>query len=133
MLRHGQGYTAMANNNVVALAMIETSAGLDALNEILAVDGLSGVFIGPSDLAFSLGFPPPNPGLPIEVASAIELIRVKAADAGKRSGIFCSSQGAGEAALRSGFDLVTTATDLTLVEAGTKASIENLRSRSLES
>ena len=38
--------------------MIETRDGLDALDDILAVDGLTGVYIGPGDLALGLGVPP---------------------------------------------------------------------------
>lgn len=131
-LRHGMSYATGASGSVVALAMIETAAGLVALDEIVAVDGLSGLFIGPSDLAFSLGYPPPNPEVPIEVAAAIELIRSKAAGAGKRAGIFCPGQAAGKKALISGFDLVTTEPDLVLVELGSRASISILKSQIAE-
>lgn len=128
-LRHGQDYVHVANDNVVALAMIETAAGLAALDEIASVDGLSGVFIGPSDLAFSLGYPPPNPQPPVDVAEAIELVRSKAAGSGKRAGIFCPSQAAAMNALASGFDLVTTVPDLALVEAATRATISAIRTQ----
>src|SRR5262245_21815479 len=37
------------------LPMVETQAGLDALDHILRVDGVDGVFVGPYDLASSLG------------------------------------------------------------------------------
>lgn len=128
-LRHGTSYANVANENVVALAMIETTAGLAALDEIVLVDGLSGLFIGPSDLAFSLNYPPPNPEFPDEVAAAIELIRSTAASAGRRVGIFCPSRASGDGALRSGFDLVTTIPDLALVEAGTRAEVVAFRSQ----
>ena len=128
-IRHGAAYAAGANDGIVVLAMIETAAGIAALDELLSVDGLSGVFIGPSDLAFSFGHPPPNPTVPDKVSSAIDLVRSRAAAAGKRAGIFCASQAAGEAALQSGFDLVTTIPDLALVEAGTKAVCSALRSQ----
>ena len=38
--------------------MIETARGLAALDEICAVPGLSGVYVGPADLAISLGYRP---------------------------------------------------------------------------
>jgi 4-hydroxy-2-oxoheptanedioate aldolase len=128
-LRHGAPYTSIANDSLVALAMIETTAGLAAVDEILSVDGLSGLFVGPSDLAFSLGYPPPSPERPPEVGSAIEHIRSKVSKIGKRAGIFCPSQAAGAAALSSGFDLITTVPDLALVEAGTKAGLAALRTQ----
>ena len=37
------------------LPMVETRAGLDHLDDILGVDGVDGVFVGPYDLALSLG------------------------------------------------------------------------------
>ena len=39
-------------------AMIETAQGLAALDEICAVPGLTGVYVGPADLAISLGHGP---------------------------------------------------------------------------
>lgn len=45
---------ATANGATLALAMIETKAALEALDEILAVEGLDGVFVGPSDLSVTL-------------------------------------------------------------------------------
>jgi len=49
-----QAYLDTANRGTLALAMIETEAALGALGDILAVDGIDGVFAGPSDLSVSL-------------------------------------------------------------------------------
>ncbi len=51
------------------LAMIETRAAFDAVDAILAVDGIDGVYVGPNDLGLGLGFgpgsdPPPPPPRP---------------------------------------------------------------------
>ena len=58
MALHGadgnQAYLDTANATTLALAMIETNAALDALDDILAVDGIDGVFAGPSDMSVSL-------------------------------------------------------------------------------
>jgi 4-hydroxy-2-oxoheptanedioate aldolase len=45
---------ATANRSTLAIAMIETKTAMDALDEILAVEGLEGVFVGPSDLSVTL-------------------------------------------------------------------------------
>ena len=47
-------YLQTANATAQAIAMIETRAALDALDDILAVDGIDGVFVGPSDLSIAL-------------------------------------------------------------------------------
>ena len=127
-LRWGASYASNANRQIIALAMVETALGMSALNEILSVKGLSGIFVGPSDLSFSLGFPPPQSAQPEEVAVAIDRIRSSVANSnGKRSGIFCPNVAAAEAALASGFDLVTSPPDLALVEAGTRSAVDRLR------
>lgn len=47
----------IANREVVCIVQIETRAGLDAVEEIAAVDGVDALFVGPADLALSLGLP----------------------------------------------------------------------------
>jgi 4-hydroxy-2-oxoheptanedioate aldolase len=49
------GYLTQADDHVALFVQIETAAGVDASAEIAAVDGVDGVFIGPSDLAASMG------------------------------------------------------------------------------
>ena len=49
-------YFARADDEMCVLVQLETRASVDALEEIAAVDGVDGVFIGPSDLSASLGF-----------------------------------------------------------------------------
>lgn len=48
-------YLATASDRVSLMVQVESAPGLNALDEILAVDGIDGVFIGPADLAGSLG------------------------------------------------------------------------------
>lgn len=50
-------YAATANNRVIVIAMIETKAGVENIDEILAVDGIDGIFIGPYDMSGSYGVP----------------------------------------------------------------------------
>jgi 4-hydroxy-2-oxoheptanedioate aldolase len=46
------------NREVLCFAMIETREGLEAAEDICATPGIDGIYIGPSDLALSLGVPP---------------------------------------------------------------------------
>ena len=52
----GQDYFYEANNEVLAIAMIETKEGLEKVEEIASVEGLNGFYIGTIDLSISLGF-----------------------------------------------------------------------------
>jgi 4-hydroxy-2-oxoheptanedioate aldolase len=51
-----EDYLARADEQVCLLLQVESRAGLDALNAILQVEGVDGVFIGPADLAADMGF-----------------------------------------------------------------------------
>lgn len=80
------GLLRTANGQVLVAIMIETAAGLEALDEILAVDGIDLVFIGPTDLAASLGVQMGSD----EHEQAIERIVTATVQAGRLSGVHCS-------------------------------------------
>jgi len=67
----GADYWQGANEEVILLAMIETRAGLQNLEEILSVKGLDGVYVGPSDLSMAMGKPPTLDPSDAEVNAAI--------------------------------------------------------------
>ena len=78
-------YLTTANDEVCLLVQIESRAGLAALDEIAAVDGVDGVFIGPADLAADMGYLG-NPGAP-EVKAAVEEALKRIQSHGKPAGI----------------------------------------------
>src|SRR5690606_8668192 len=65
---------------------MESVAGLHALDDILAVDGVDAVFIGPADLAASMGYPGESGQPQVEQAIVDSLRRITAA--GKAAGVF---------------------------------------------
>ncbi|MEM9549709.1 MAG: HpcH/HpaI aldolase/citrate lyase family protein [Pseudomonadota bacterium] len=50
-------YITSADDQICLIIQIENRAGLEALDEILTIDGIDGVFIGPADLSADLGYP----------------------------------------------------------------------------
>lgn len=78
-------YAKRASAELCLLVQVETKAALDEIEAIAAVDGVDGVFIGPSDLAASMGHPG-DPGHP-EVTTAIEDAINRIRRAGKPAGI----------------------------------------------
>ncbi|WP_347355077.1 aldolase/citrate lyase family protein, partial [Intrasporangium sp.] len=50
-----EGYLGHADEHVSLFVQVETASGVDAAAQIAAVDGVDGVFVGPSDLAASMG------------------------------------------------------------------------------
>lgn len=53
----GKGYPTEANDQIACIAMIETQDGVTNLEEIVTTPGLDGIYIGPADLALSMGLP----------------------------------------------------------------------------
>ncbi|MDD7910484.1 aldolase/citrate lyase family protein [Pseudovibrio exalbescens] len=96
-------YQETANEETVAMAMIETPEAVGALDDILAVDGLDGVFVGPADLSLTLS----NGGeVAPEADHALSMqkeIAEKAEAARKFAGIYCVSERHFHASVASGY------------------------------
>lgn len=78
-------YTKTANDEICLFVQVETVKGVNALDDILAVEGVDGVFIGPADLSADMGFPG-NAGAP-EVQECIADMLRRIDKAGKVPGI----------------------------------------------
>src|SRR6056297_570616 len=72
-----EGYATNASDQICLLVQAETKTALDNLEEIASVDGVDGVFIGPADLAASLGHPgdPDHPEVQNAIADAFARLR----------------------------------------------------------
>jgi 2-dehydro-3-deoxyglucarate aldolase/4-hydroxy-2-oxoheptanedioate aldolase len=79
--QNSMAYLTGANDEILIFTAVETPEAIDNLDEILAVPGLDGIFIGPMDLATSMGhrFNPAHP----EVKAAIARIEARVLSAGK--------------------------------------------------
>ena len=79
------GYAAEANDEVVCLAMIETAAAMENLEEIVSTPGLDGVYIGPADLTLGVTNGRLAPGFDREEPEMVEAIQ-KILSAAKAAG-----------------------------------------------
>jgi 4-hydroxy-2-oxoheptanedioate aldolase len=118
------------NSRVTCLAMIETAEGVVNVDEIVSIDGIDGIYVGPKDLSLSLGLSetlvPPSP----ELLSAVRGLAQSARRAGKIAGFHA---GAGENAhhyLACGFTLVTLADDSALIRSAAASDLSAARSAS---
>jgi 4-hydroxy-2-oxoheptanedioate aldolase len=106
-------YVTTANDQICLLVQVETRAGIDALGDILAVEGVDGVFIGPADLSADMGFPG-NAGAPEVHATIIDaLARIRAA--GKAPGILSTSDAVTESYRDAGAQFHAVAIDVLLL------------------
>ena len=103
-------YLGAANDEVCLLLQAETATALENLEEICAVDGVDGVFIGPADLSASLGHRG-KPGHP-EVQAAIEGAIRRIVESGKAAGILTSDHVLARKYLELGATFVATGVDV---------------------
>lgn len=117
LLYGGADYPQHANAHIMAFAMIETQAGLDALDAIAAVPHLDGLFVGPSDLGIALGL---GPGASHEhplMAAALARIQQACVAQGKSAGIWCGSADMARAMVDLGYRLVVPGHDVIWLKA----------------
>ncbi|GAA5658005.1 MULTISPECIES: HpcH/HpaI aldolase family protein [Brucella] len=123
-------YGVAANDEVVALAMIETREGVDNLEEIAATPGLDGIYVGPADLTLGTQEGRLPPGFDREEPEMIELIQYIVAVCRKNDIRACLHCGTAEYAARAvewGFDLTTVSGDTRLLAAAAAASVARWR------
>lgn len=108
-----QDYLATAHEDLCVIVQIESRTGLENVADIAATAGVDGVFIGPGDLAASLGHLG-DPGHP-EVRSAIEAALPTILKAGKFAGIFASGPQDGRWWVERGATFVSVGSDVALL------------------
>ena len=124
---YGPGYAKSANAKILVLAMIETREALQNLDEILSVEGIDGVYVGPSDLGLSLGFEPTLDPTAPEVLDAIQTIATRAKAAGRIAGIHTGSPAMVRRMLAQGFDFASLLTDVRLFTTAIAAQLAAVR------
>ena len=118
---YGADYIERANDEVFLAVQIESKEGLENVEEIMAVDGVDGTWVGPGDLAASLG---------IEMGSeAHEAAMLRVVEACNKTGKIPGTFGVGLGAHRinQGYLFVTVAWDTAHVEVGMKQVLEELK------
>jgi 4-hydroxy-2-oxoheptanedioate aldolase len=100
---------------VLCFVMVETGEALERVDEIAATPGVDGIYIGPSDLALSLGLPPTLEVTEGEHVEAVRRIREACHQHGIAAGIHSPSGDWARSHAEAGFDLVTVATDAPLL------------------
>jgi len=122
-------YFKVANAMTQAIAMIETRSALDALDDILGVEGIDGVLVGPSDLSIAL-----SDGRGIEprgaaVMSEARRVAERAKAHGKYAAMFCFDGADARAMQALGYRLCTISTDQNLLRAAARVELAAAASR----
>jgi len=91
--------------------MIETREGFAAVEAIAAVEGVTGLYVGPNDLALALGLGPGSDRTEPVMLERLARIASVAASHGKRAGLYCASPAYAAKMVEVGFDFLTLISD----------------------
>ena len=112
--------------------MIETCEALDNLDDILSVRGLDAIYIGPNDLALSLGRAPHSDVDDARVVEAIEHILAKAQQHGVVAGMHNSSPAYARHWADKGFRFVTVGADASFLTSGAARALTGMERAAVE-
>lgn len=112
------GYLQKANEEICLIVQAETKTAIQNLKDIVAVDGVDGVFIGPSDLSASMGYIG-NPGHE-DVVSAIETGFETIVAAGKAAGVLAVDENLVKNYVAKGASFIGVGVDAALLATSTR-------------
>ncbi|KAA1176980.1 2-dehydro-3-deoxyglucarate aldolase [Rhizobium tropici] len=124
--RHIPREPAELARRVLVLAMIESEAGVKNVNEILAVPGIDGVYVGPADLGLSLGLGHQQFPTTPQLSDALKTIAAAAHGASKIAGLHSGSEFFVEMYRSLGFTLLTMGIHSSFVLAGVERALERV-------
>jgi len=102
------------NDAVLCFVMVETRTGVEHVDEIVGTPGIDGVYVGPADLAVSMGLPPQVALQDGEHTDAVDAIIAACTMAGKA----CAISGNPSVMGKRGFRMVTAGSDTGFMRAG---------------
>ncbi|GLO73011.1 2-keto-3-deoxy-L-rhamnonate aldolase [Phaeobacter italicus] len=120
-------YIQTADQEVCLLVQVENRAGMAALDEILQVEGIDGVFIGPADLSTDMGHQGNSAHPEVRAAIADAITRIKAA--GIAPGILGVSEEATQAYLDMGAQFLAVGIDVLVLAQNARALSQSWKSK----
>jgi 4-hydroxy-2-oxoheptanedioate aldolase len=127
MYGEASSYQATANDEVLVIPMIETQAGIDNIEEILQVPGISGIYIGPSDMGLSLGMVPILDREEPVILGIYETLLAACKKYGKFAGLHNGSAAYAARMIQMGFSFVTIANDSGLMARAAREAVQATR------
>ncbi len=123
----GTAYQSTANQEVLCLPMVETQEAVDNLDAILDVPGIDAVYIGPSDLGFSMGLPPVLDREEQVIMDIYGRILEGTRRRGLGACVHCGSPAYAARMIAMGFNLVTISNDSGLMLNAARAAVQAAR------
>jgi len=123
-------YARQANQRVLPIVQVETRGALEELDEILAIPGLGGVFVGPNDLAWALGHGPGSDREEPELLEIMARVALAARQRGVVAGLHVASGSYARRMEQLGYRLLTLGSDASFMGRGGRAALADLAGES---
>lgn len=120
-------YQTTANEETLCIPMMETATAMKNMSAILDVEGIAGVYVGPSDLSFSYGLKPSLDNTDAKLLKVYEKLVKECGKRGIAPGIHCSGPAGALRAIDMGFKLVTLLNDSGIMATGARTWIAETR------
>ena len=120
-------YQSIANGEVLVIPMIETQAGIDNIDEILSVPGISGIYIGQSDMGLSLGMIPILDREEPVIMDIYKKLLASCKKHGKFAGLHNGSAAYAARMIQMGFQFTTIANDSGLMARAAREAVTATR------
>jgi 4-hydroxy-2-oxoheptanedioate aldolase len=130
MYGEATGYQVTANDETLTIPMIETKQAIENIKDILSVPGIAGIYVGPSDLAFSYGKTPKLDHEDEFFLKIYETLIAECKERGVYAGIHCGSAAYAAKAIGMGFRLTTIANDSGLMAQAARAAVAHVKKES---
>lgn len=118
-----RNYAGTANKELLVIAQIETREAVDNVDDILSVDGIDVVYIGPMDLSLSYGLTFPD-FENVEYLEAFDRVLAAAEKWKKPAGMYAFSNNV-QWAIEKGFKLITVDSAETFLMRGARTALKN--------
>lgn len=128
LMREGMRYLKEANESISVIPMIETQEALARVDEIVAVDGIHAVYLGPFDLHVALNLPPNVDSNEPRFVEAVDRVLTGCGKAGVIPAVHGNPQVASKRRAQ-GFRMITVASDLSILRRGFQEAIETARAQ----
>ena len=127
MYGEASNYQKIANDEVMVIPMIETQEGIDNIDEILSVPGISGIYIGPSDMGLALGLIPTLDREEPLILGIYEKLVASCKKHGKFAGLHNATAGYAARMIKMGFQFCTIMNDSGLMGKAAREAVTQFR------
>jgi 4-hydroxy-2-oxoheptanedioate aldolase len=125
--RYGDDYPDWVNDQVLVIVQIESIQAVENAEAILATPGVDGCWLGPGDMALSMGIDPRKASTDDRHIAATERVLQACRNTGKAAGFACNSTEEARTRADAGWQFLTAGSDIGFLLGGAAAALKTLR------